>query len=130
MNCHLYTPPAGSGMYSSKKALTVRVGSPIEVVNNLVAAWASYLNPVFLFIDGDQGGHWELLYSPGVGLLLPEQALLIAVALFAALAGSRRRSSSGTWMAGVGGNPRGYVDPVGSLYAGRQRSASHSGQLA
>ena len=80
------------GCIPGRKALIVRVWSPVEVVNNLVAAWASYLNPGFLFIDGDKGGHWEFLYSPGVGLLLPEQALLIALALFAALAGSRRRT--------------------------------------
>ena len=30
------------GCIPGKKALTVRVGSPIEVVNNLVAAWASH----------------------------------------------------------------------------------------
>jgi hypothetical protein len=73
-------------------AITVQVGSRIEVVKNLVAAWFGYLNPGFLFFNGDKGGHWELLYPPGVGMLLPEQAILIFIALLAALGGTRRRT--------------------------------------
>ncbi len=53
-------------------------------------AWMSYFNPGFLFRHGDRGGQWELLFVPGFGMLLPEQALLVALAL-AALVQARRR---------------------------------------
>jgi hypothetical protein len=67
------------------------MNSPIHVAENLGASWLGYFSPEFLFLSGDRGGHWELLFPPGFGMLLPEQALLIGFALFAALAGRRRR---------------------------------------
>jgi hypothetical protein len=68
-----------------------QLNSPMQVAENLGASWLGYFNPEFLFLSGDPGGHWELLFPPGFGLLLPEQALLIGFAIFAALAGRRRR---------------------------------------
>jgi hypothetical protein len=81
-----------SGCLPGNKAISLTNGSRFEVVENLFAAWLSYLNPLFLFFNGDKGGHWELLYWPGVGMLLPEQAFLIVLALFAAAQGTRRRT--------------------------------------
>jgi len=55
------------------------------------AAWLSYFKPDFLFLSGDRGGHWELLFPPGFGMLLPEQALLIGFALVGLFGGHRRK---------------------------------------
>jgi len=55
------------------------------------AAWLSYFSPDFLFLTGDKGGHSELLFPPGFGLLLPEQALLIGFALVGLFGGHRRK---------------------------------------
>ena len=54
------------------------------------AACLSYFTPSFLFLHGDPGDHWTLVHPPGFGQLLPEQAVLIALAL-AALLDKRRR---------------------------------------
>jgi len=55
------------------------------------AAWLSYFSPDFLFLSGDKGSHWELLFPPGFGMLLPEQAFLIGLALVGLLGGQRRK---------------------------------------
>ena len=57
----------------------------------LVANFASYFTPSFLFLNGDRGDHWTMLHPPGFGELLPEQAALIALALIALLSPRRRR---------------------------------------
>jgi len=56
-----------------------------------LANWASAFTPSYLLLSGDPGDHWLLLYPPGFGLLLPEQALLIALAVVAAIRGRRRK---------------------------------------
>ena len=58
---------------------------------DFAAAWLSYFKPDFLFLSGDRGGHWELLFPPGFGMLLPEQALLIGFALVGLFGGHRRK---------------------------------------
>jgi hypothetical protein len=56
----------------------------------MFAGGLGYLTPSFLFLNGDRGDHWTLLHPPGFGQLLPEQALLIVLAL-AAFASARHR---------------------------------------
>ena len=58
---------------------------------DFAAAWLSYFTPDFLFLSGDRGGHWELLFPPGFGMLLPEQALLIGFAIVGLFGGHRRK---------------------------------------
>jgi len=57
------------------------------------AGFAGYFNPSFLFVHGDRGNHSRLMHAPGFGQLLPEQAPLVAVALLALLAGTRRKTA-------------------------------------
>jgi len=57
------------------------------------AGFVGYFNPSFLFVNGDRGDHWQLMHAPGFGQLLPEQAPLIALALFALVAGTRRKTA-------------------------------------
>ncbi len=57
------------------------------------AGFVGYFNPSFLFVQGDRGDHGTLIHAPGFGQLLPEQAPLIALALFALVAGTRRRTA-------------------------------------
>jgi hypothetical protein len=54
----------------------------------IAAHLARDFSPSFLFLSGD---HYIVLHPPGFGELLPEQAPLIALALFALFIGSRRR---------------------------------------
>jgi hypothetical protein len=70
---------------------TTRPGFLVRFAEDFCASWLSYFDPRFLFTRGDRGGHWELLYPPGYGMLLPEQAFLIACTLIGAIAGKRRR---------------------------------------
>jgi len=63
----------------------------IRLGRDFVASWLGYLSPDFLFLAGDRGSHWELVFPPGFGMLLPEQAVLIGLALIAALRGRRRK---------------------------------------
>jgi len=58
-----------------------------------VAGLAGYFTPSFLFVHGDRGDHFRLMHVPGFGQLLPEQAPLIALALFALVAGTRRKTA-------------------------------------
>ena len=55
------------------------------------AAWLSYFSPDFLFLSGDKGGHSELLFPPGFGMLLPEQGFLVGFALVGLFCGQRRK---------------------------------------
>ena len=57
------------------------------------AGLAGYFTPSFLFVHGDLGDHWTLMHVPGFGQLLPEQAPLIALALFALVVGRRRKTA-------------------------------------
>jgi 4-amino-4-deoxy-L-arabinose transferase-like glycosyltransferase len=57
------------------------------------AGFVGYFTPSFLFVHGDLGDHWTLIHVPGFGQLLPEQAPLIALALFALVAGRRRKTA-------------------------------------
>ena len=57
------------------------------------AGLAGYFTPSFLFVHGDLGDHWTLIHVPGFGQLLPEQAPLIALALFALVVGRRRKTA-------------------------------------
>ncbi len=57
------------------------------------AGFVGYLKPSFLFVHGDRGDHWTLIHAPGFGQLLPEQAPLIALALFVLVAGTRRKTA-------------------------------------
>ncbi len=62
-------------------------GSMRDRIDQFGSAFASYFGPSFLFLQGDSN---PTLHPPGLGQLLPEQALLIALGL-TALIGSRRR---------------------------------------
>ncbi len=57
------------------------------------AGFLGYFDPSFLFVHGDRGDHGRLMHVPGFGQLLPEQAPLIALALFALVAGTRRKTA-------------------------------------
>jgi hypothetical protein len=57
----------------------------------VMANFASYFTPSFLFLNGDRGDHWTMLHPPGFGELLPEQAALVILALIALLSPRRRR---------------------------------------
>jgi len=71
-----------------------QAGGPfLTRLENFGAGFISYFTASYLFFTGDRGDHWALLHPPGVGQLLPVQAVLIALAL-AALAGGRRRKSA------------------------------------
>ncbi len=61
------------------------------LVEDAGASFVSYFTPSFLFLNGDRGDHWTLLHPPGFGELLPEQALLIGLAMLALLSGRRRK---------------------------------------
>ncbi len=62
-------------------------GSMRDRIDQFGSAFAGYFGPSFLFLQGDSN---PTLHPPGLGQLLPEQALLIALGL-TALIGSRRR---------------------------------------
>jgi MYXO-CTERM domain-containing protein len=57
----------------------------------LAANFASYFTPSFLFLKGDVGDHWTMLHPPRFGELLPEQALLVLLALLALFSRRRRK---------------------------------------
>ena len=59
----------------------------------LVANFASNFTPAFLFQHGDRGDHWTMIHPPNFGELLPEQAVLIALALIALLGSTRRKAA-------------------------------------
>ncbi len=65
-------------------------GSLLAFLGMFGTACLSYFTPSFLFLHGDPGDHWTLVHPPGFGQLLPEQAVLIALAL-TALFDKRRR---------------------------------------
>jgi 4-amino-4-deoxy-L-arabinose transferase-like glycosyltransferase len=78
------------GCSPSKQAEAVGASFAVRAAD-FAAAWLSYFTPDFLFLSGDRGGHWELLFPPGVGMLVPEQALLIGLALVGLFGGHRRK---------------------------------------
>jgi hypothetical protein len=57
----------------------------------LAANFASNFTPSFLFQRGDHGDHWTMIHPPHFGELLPEQAVLIALALIGLLGSVRRK---------------------------------------
>jgi len=57
----------------------------------LVANFVSNFTPSFLFQHGDRGDHWTMIHPPHFGELLPEQAVLIALALIVLLGSVRRK---------------------------------------
>ena len=57
----------------------------------LAANFAANFTPSFLFLNGDRGDHWTMLHPPDFGELLPEQAPLVVLGLFALLSERRRR---------------------------------------
>ena len=57
----------------------------------LVANFASSFTPSFLFLNGDRGDHWTMLHPQNFGELLPEQAILILLALIAVFSPNRRQ---------------------------------------
>jgi hypothetical protein len=57
----------------------------------LMANFASNFTPSFLFLNGDRGDHWTMLHPPNFGELLPEQAILILLALTALFTSTRRK---------------------------------------
>ena len=59
----------------------------------LVANFASNFTPAFLFQRGDRGDRWTMIHPPNFGELLPEQAVLIALALIALLGSTRRKAA-------------------------------------
>ena len=63
----------------------------LERLADLGANWLAYFTPSYLFLAGDRGDHWTLLYPPGFGMLLPEQAPLIVLGLVALFQARRRR---------------------------------------
>ena len=60
---------------------------------NFGANWIAYFTPSFLFVDGDRGDRATLLHPPGFGQLLPEQAVLLTLALAALLSARRRKTA-------------------------------------
>jgi 4-amino-4-deoxy-L-arabinose transferase-like glycosyltransferase len=82
------------------------------------ASFLGYFNPSFLFAQGDLGDHWTLLHAPGFGQLLPEQAPLIALALFALVVGTRRKTAlfllGWTVLAAL---PAAVIFPLGAAWA-------------
>ncbi len=58
---------------------------------SFAANWLSYFTPSFLFLVGDRGSHWAMLHPPGFGQLLPEQSLLILLALGGLVSVRRRK---------------------------------------
>ncbi len=77
---------------ASYKCPTCDEPSLLEDLENMSGSMLGYFTPSFLFVDGDRGDHWTLLHPPGFGQLLPEQAILVAVALLALLAPRRKAS--------------------------------------
>ena len=59
--------------------------------------WLGYFNPGFLFLRGARGDPSELVFPPGFGVLLPEQALMIAMGLAALLERRRRKLAVVLW---------------------------------
>ncbi len=57
----------------------------------LIANFANNFTPSFLFLNGDRGDHWTMLHPPNFGELLPEQAILIVLALIAFFSPTRRK---------------------------------------
>ena len=57
----------------------------------LAANFAGNFTPSFLFQHGDRGDHWTMIHPPNFGELLPEQAVLIVLALIALLSSARRK---------------------------------------
>jgi hypothetical protein len=57
----------------------------------LMANFAGNFTPSFLFLNGDRGDHWTMIHPPNFGELLPEQAILVLLALIALVISSRRR---------------------------------------
>jgi hypothetical protein len=93
--------------------------TPISVrLMTCAAGFVGYFNPSFLFVHGDRGDHWTLMHAPGFGQLLPEQAPLIALALFALVAGTRRRTAilllGWTVLATL---PAAVIHPLGAAWA-------------
>ena len=82
------------------------------------AGLAGYFTPSFLFVHGDLGDHWTLMHVPGFGQLLPEQAPLIALALFALVVGTRRKTAvfllGWTVLATL---PAAVIHPLGAAWA-------------
>jgi len=93
--------------------------TPLSVrLMTCVAGFVGYFNPSFLFVHGDRGDHWTLIHAPGFGQLLPEQAPLIALALFALVAGTRRKTAvfllGWTVLATL---PAALIHPLGAAWA-------------
>jgi len=82
------------------------------------AGFVGYFTPSFLFVHGDLGDHWTLMHVPGFGQLLPEQAPLIALALFALVVGTRRKTAvfllGWTVLATL---PAAVIQPLGAAWA-------------
>ena len=57
----------------------------------LMANFAGNFTPSYLFLNGDRGDHWTMIHPPNFGELLPEQAILIFLALIALATSKRRR---------------------------------------
>ncbi len=95
--------------------------TPLSVrLMTCAAGFVGYFNPSFLFVNGDRGDHWTLMHVPGFGQLLPEQAPLIALALFALVAGTRRKTAvlllGWTVLATL---PAAVIHPLGAAWAER-----------
>jgi len=93
--------------------------TPLSVrLMTCAAGFVGYFNPSFLFVHGDRGDHWTLIHAPGFGQLLPEQAPLIALALFALVAGTRRKTAvfllGWTVLATL---PAALIHPLGAAWA-------------
>jgi hypothetical protein len=65
--------------------------SALRPVSLVAANFAGYFTGAYLLTAGDRGDHWTMPHPRGVGMLLPEQALLIVFALLA-FRGRHRKS--------------------------------------
>jgi hypothetical protein len=86
-NLSLFNPEAICAGCSSEQTKLATKSIPYL----LVANFASNFTASFLFLNGDRGDHWTMLHPPNFGELLPEQAPLVVLGLFALLSERRRR---------------------------------------
>ena len=84
---------AVSPWHLSFSRVALQGGSGAATITIATLFFWLWLNPWFLFVHGDRGDHWTLMHAPGFGQLLPEQAPLIALALFALVVGTHRKTA-------------------------------------